>query len=50
MFAPDGELLDEIELPGAVNFAFADSTLLITTDSAIWAAHLEPTELSAKGA
>jgi gluconolactonase len=44
VFAPDGEQIDEIELPGAVNFAFADSTLLITTDTAIWAA-----ELSAKG-
>jgi gluconolactonase len=45
IFAPDGEQVDEIELPGAVNFAFAGSTLLITTDNAIWAA-----ELSAKGA
>jgi gluconolactonase len=45
VFAPDGEQIDEIELPGAVNFAFVDSTLLITTDTAIWAA-----ELSAKGA
>jgi gluconolactonase len=45
IFAPDGEQVDEIELPGAVNFAFAGSTLLITTDDAIWAA-----ELSAKGA
>ena len=45
IFAPDGEQLDEIELPGAVNFAFAHRTLLITTDTAIWAA-----ELSAKGA
>ena len=39
---PSGEL---IQLPGAVNFAFADGTLLITTDTAIWAA-----QLSAKGA
>ena len=45
IFSPDGELLDEIDLPGAVNFAFAGSTLLITTDNAIWAA-----QLSAKGA
>ena len=45
IFSPDGELLDEINLPGAVNFAFAGSTLLITTDNAIWAA-----QLSAKGA
>jgi gluconolactonase len=45
VFAADGELLDEIALPGAVNFAFAGTTLFITTDTAIWAA-----ELSAKGA
>ena len=45
IFSPEGELLEEIALPGAVNFAFADSTLLITTDNAIWAA-----QLSAKGA
>ena len=45
IFSPEGELLEEIDLPGAVNFAFADSTLLITTDTAIWAA-----QLSAKGA
>ena len=45
IFSPEGELLEEIALPGAVNFAFADSTLLITTDTAIWAA-----QLSAKGA
>ena len=45
VFSPEGELLEEIDLPGAVNFAFADSTLLITTDTAIWAA-----QLSAKGA
>lgn len=45
IFAPDGEQVDEIPLPGAVNFVFAGSTLLITTDNAIWAA-----ELSAKGA
>jgi gluconolactonase len=45
VFASDGEQIDEIALPGAVNFALADSTLFITTDTAIWAA-----ELSAKGA
>jgi gluconolactonase len=45
VFAPDGEQVDEIQLPAAVNFAFAASALLITTDTAIWAA-----ELSAKGA
>ena len=36
--APDGALLHEIELPGAVNFCFADGVLLITTDTAIVAA------------
>ena len=45
VFSPDGELLEEILLPGAVNFAFGGSTLFITTDTAIWAA-----QLSAKGA
>jgi gluconolactonase len=45
VFSPDGHLLDEIPLPGAVNFAFGDSTLYVTTDTAIWAV-----ELSAKGA
>ena len=45
IFSPEGELLEEIDLPGAVNFAFAPDTLLITTDTAIWAA-----QLSAKGA
>jgi gluconolactonase len=45
IFSPAGRLLEEIPLPGAVNFAFAGSTLYVTTDTAIWAA-----ELSAKGA
>ena len=45
IFLPDGRLLEEIPLPGAVNFTFGGSTLYITTDTAIWAA-----ELSAKGA
>jgi gluconolactonase len=45
VFSPAGELIDEIALPGAVNFAFGGSTLFITTDNAIWAA-----ELSAEGA
>jgi gluconolactonase len=45
---PDGELLGEIRLPGAVNFCFGGrgaDLLLITTDSAVWAA-----ALAAKGA
>ena len=45
IFSPDGRRLDEVPLPGAVNFAFGGSTLFITTDTAIWAA-----ALSAKGA
>jgi len=48
VFDPDGELLGEIHLPGAVNFCFGGrerDVLLITTDSAVWAA-----ELGAKGA
>jgi gluconolactonase len=45
IFSPEGELVDRIALPGAVNFAFGGSTLFITTDTAIWAA-----QLSAKGA
>jgi gluconolactonase len=48
IFDPDGELLGEIHLPGAVNFCFggpAAHNRLITTDSAVWAA-----TLAAKGA
>jgi gluconolactonase len=48
VFDPDGELLGEIQLPGAVNFCFGGpgrDLLLITTDSAVWAA-----ALAAKGA
>jgi gluconolactonase len=48
IFDLDGELLGEIELPGVVNFCFggpAADLLLITTDSAVWAA-----ALAAKGA
>jgi gluconolactonase len=45
VFAPSGELLEVIDLPGAVNFAFGGSTLYITTDTAIWGV-----ELRAKGA
>jgi gluconolactonase len=48
IFDPDGELLGEIHLPGAVNFCFGGpeaDRLLITTDSAVWAA-----ALAAKGA
>jgi gluconolactonase len=48
VFDPDGMLLGEIHLPGAVNFCFGGAErdlLLITTDSAVWAA-----ALAAKGA
>ena len=48
VFDSDGELLGEIHLPGAVNFCFGGpgrDLLLITTDSAVWAA-----ALAAKGA
>jgi gluconolactonase len=48
VFDPDGELVGEIDLPGVVNFCFGGpdaDMLLITTDSAVWAA-----ALAAKGA
>ena len=48
VFDPNGELIGEIDVPGAVNFTFGGSgrhVLFITTDSAVWAA-----VLSAKGA
>ena len=48
VFHPDGTLLGEILLPGAVNFTFGGpdrNVLFITADSAIWAA-----VLNAKGA
>jgi gluconolactonase len=44
IFSPDGRRLDEIELPGAVNFCFGGpdrNVLLITTDTAVHAAELE---------
>jgi gluconolactonase len=48
VFDPGGQMLGEIRLPGAVNFCFGGAQrdlLLITTDSAVWAA-----ALAAKGA
>jgi gluconolactonase len=48
VFDPDGRLLGEIRVPGAVNFCFGGPVhdlLLITTDTAVWAA-----ALAAKGA
>ena len=43
VFTPDGHLLGQIDLPGAVNFTFggaAGDVLFITTDTAVWAAVL----------
>jgi gluconolactonase len=48
VFDPGGRLLGEIRLPGTVNFCFGGAErdlLLITTDTAVWAA-----ALAAKGA
>jgi gluconolactonase len=48
VFDPGGRLLGEIHLPGTVNFCFGGperDVLLITTDTAVWAA-----ALAAKGA
>ena len=36
IFEPDGRRADLIPIPGAVNFAFGDGALFITTDDAIW--------------
>ena len=36
VFSPTGALVREIDLPGAVNFAFAGDRLLVTADDAIW--------------
>jgi gluconolactonase len=44
VFDPAGEQVDEIELPGAVNFCFGGAgrnVLFITTDTAVWAAVLD---------
>jgi gluconolactonase len=46
VLAPDGRLLGEIAVPGAVNFTFGGpgrDVLLITADDAIWAARLHAT-------
>ena len=45
VFSQAGDLLGQIRLPGAVNFTFGGpggEVLFITTDSAIWAAVLNP--------
>ena len=44
MLSPFGAPLGEIEIPGAVNFCFGGqdrNVLFITTDAAIYAAHLQ---------
>ncbi len=44
VFDPDGELIGEIKLPGAVNFTSGGpgrDVLFITTDAAVWAAVLD---------
>jgi gluconolactonase len=46
VFNPSGDLIGQIHLPGAVNFAFGGgnrNTLFITADTAIWAAVLGAT-------
>jgi gluconolactonase len=43
VFDPEGNLIGEIRLPGAVNFTFGGpdgNVLFITADDAVWAAHL----------
>jgi gluconolactonase len=48
VFSPNGDMIGEIRLPGAVNFTFGgrdNTTLFITTDTAVWA-----TSLQARGA
>jgi gluconolactonase len=45
VFSPAGDLIGQISLPGAVNFTFGGpggEVLFITTDTAIWAAVLNP--------
>jgi sugar lactone lactonase YvrE len=45
VFSPAGDLIGLIRLPGAVNFTFGGpdgEVLFITTDTAIWAAVLNP--------
>jgi len=46
VFSPAGDLIGEISLPGAVNFAFGGldrNVLFITTDTDIWAAVVQAT-------
>ena len=41
VFSPAGNLLDEIDLPRAVNFTFAGDDLLITADTGVWSVSLD---------
>jgi gluconolactonase len=44
VFSPEGDLVDRLLLPGAVNFTFggpAGNVLFITNDTAVWAAVLD---------
>jgi gluconolactonase len=44
VFDPGGDLIDEIELPGTVNFTFGGldrDVLYVTTDDAVWAVQLD---------
>jgi gluconolactonase len=44
IFDPSGDLIREIELPGAVNFTFGGpdrDVLYVTTDDAVWAVQLD---------
>jgi gluconolactonase len=44
VLAPEGVLLGQIDVPGAVNFTFGgpdQDVLFITTDTAVWAAVLD---------
>ena len=41
VFSADGDALGQIDVPSAVNFAFAEDELLITADTAVWAAALD---------
>lgn len=46
VFEPSGDLIGEIALPGAVNFAWGGrerNLLFITADTAVWCAHLAAT-------
>jgi sugar lactone lactonase YvrE len=44
VLSPEGDLLGQIDVPGAVNFTFGGPgrrVLFITNDTAVWAAVLE---------